>query len=157
MGKFIGFFELLSTVLLSIMSSVLFVQVFFRYVLHSSLFWAEELARYSMVWVVFLGAVVAVSRGTHTKVDYFVSKLPMKIQMLLEIFKNILCASFTGVITYYGIKVYKVAMMSRSSGLLLPMGWVYGIVPFTAAIMTVVFLKQAFISTFASFAGGRRI
>jgi hypothetical protein len=41
------------------MTVVVAVQVFFRYVLNQSLFWSEELARYLLVWLSFLGASVA--------------------------------------------------------------------------------------------------
>lgn len=37
------------------MSVVVAVQVFFRYALNHSLFWSEELARYILVWLTFLG------------------------------------------------------------------------------------------------------
>ncbi|HPJ47404.1 MAG TPA: TRAP transporter small permease subunit [Synergistales bacterium] len=38
--------------------------VFCRYVLKSSLIWTEEVARFSLVWIVMLGALGAAVRGT---------------------------------------------------------------------------------------------
>jgi hypothetical protein len=58
-----------------LMIGVVAAQVFFRYVLNHSLFWSEELARYILVWLTFLGASVAYRRGVHPRIDLFVSRL----------------------------------------------------------------------------------
>ena len=42
-----------------------FAQVICRYVLEFSIPWADELARYCLVWLVFVGMVVALVRGQH--------------------------------------------------------------------------------------------
>jgi TRAP-type transport system small permease protein len=42
-------------VLLTIMSIVIFANVALRYLSGSSIVWAEEVARYAMVWLTFLG------------------------------------------------------------------------------------------------------
>ena len=58
------------------MALLVAVQVFFRYVLNSSLFWSEELARYMLVWLSFAGAGVAYFRNLHPGVDVLTSRLP---------------------------------------------------------------------------------
>ncbi len=45
------------------------VQVFFRYVLNSSLPWPEELARFAFVWLVFAGMAIGARRGTHLRIN----------------------------------------------------------------------------------------
>jgi TRAP-type C4-dicarboxylate transport system permease small subunit len=47
------------------MSLIMAVQVFSRYALNSSLFWSEELARFMLVWLAFLGASLAYRRRVH--------------------------------------------------------------------------------------------
>ena len=47
------------------MTVITCVQVFYRYVLASGLFWVEEVARGSLVWLTFAGAAVGVRHGTH--------------------------------------------------------------------------------------------
>lgn len=143
-NKLISIFELFCTILLTVMSFVLFAEVFLRYLFHESLFWAEELARYSMVWLVYIGAVIAVFYGSHTRVDFFVNLMPRKLKIWTELFKNLLCAAFMGGIAYYGVGIFKVAMMSKAAGLRIPMGYVYGILPITAMAMTILFIIQAF-------------
>lgn len=59
------------------MAMVLIVgaQVFFRYGLNHSLFWSEELARFLLIWLTFLGASTAYFRGAHPGVDALVRRL----------------------------------------------------------------------------------
>ena len=52
------------------------LQVFYRYVLNESLFWAEELVRGAMLWGVMLSsALVAASRG-HIRIEVLELMLP---------------------------------------------------------------------------------
>jgi TRAP-type transport system small permease protein len=46
--------------LIMVMSAVIFYQVFSRFILKDSLRWSEELARYLMVWSVFIGSALAI-------------------------------------------------------------------------------------------------
>lgn len=48
--------KLIVATLLAVMTALILLQVFFRYVLNSPLVWAEELARLNMIWMAFLGA-----------------------------------------------------------------------------------------------------
>ena len=55
------------------MAAVIILQVIFRYVLNHSLFWSEELARYLLVWLTFLGASSAYYRKVHPGIDLLTS------------------------------------------------------------------------------------
>ena len=134
--------ELLLAVLFSIMTIALGIQVTARYIFGASLFWAEELARYSMVWLVFLGAVVAVYRNAHTRLDFAIAKLPPRILLFVEVFTLLLCAAFMGTIAYQGYIVLKVAMLSKSTALGLPMGYVYGAILVSGTLMTIYLLNR---------------
>ena len=46
------------------MVSAVFMQVIFRYVLKAPLSWSEELARYTFMWITFLGASVALRQNS---------------------------------------------------------------------------------------------
>ena len=50
--------------------------VFFRYVLNDSLSWSEELAKYAMLWLVFLGAPIALRLGVHPNIEIIISRFP---------------------------------------------------------------------------------
>ncbi|NBJ71612.1 MULTISPECIES: TRAP transporter small permease [Clostridia] len=75
--------------ILSVMVLLVFLNAVMRYLFHSGITWSEELSRYSFVWLVFLGAVVAFKEGSHIIVDLVVSKLPEKIQKATFLLTNI--------------------------------------------------------------------
>ena len=57
------------------MAILVAVQVFCRYILNSSLFWSEELARYMLVWLSFFGATVAYYRNLPPGVDALTTRI----------------------------------------------------------------------------------
>jgi TRAP-type C4-dicarboxylate transport system permease small subunit len=53
-----------------------FLQFFTRYVLNDSLAWTEEIARYLLIGVTFIGAVLATRKGTHIAVEAGLRAMP---------------------------------------------------------------------------------
>lgn len=47
-------------------------QVFARFFLKDPSSWTEELATFLLIWVTLLGSAVALGRGAHLGIDYFV-------------------------------------------------------------------------------------
>lgn len=49
--------------LIAAISVLIFTQVVFRYVFNYSLFWSEELGRYTLIWITFIGASIGFKRN----------------------------------------------------------------------------------------------
>ena len=64
------------------MTLVVAAQVLSRYLFNHSLFWSEELARYFLVWLSFLGASVAYRRKVHPGIDLLQAKMPASLQKI---------------------------------------------------------------------------
>ena len=114
-----------------------FTQFFTRYVLNDSAAWTEEIARYLLIAVVFIGAAVGVAKNNHIQVDFFYRYLPQKMGHALALLVDVLRSAFLGAAV-----VYTGLMMERMSNLKMtvidwPVNWVYGICLFGFAAMLV--------------------
>jgi len=74
-----------------------FANVLGRYLFLAPIVWAEEIMIYSMVWMVFIGAVLVSWDGHHLKMDFFSIMLPSP-------FKEIM--NFTGVVCFLLVAIF---------------------------------------------------
>lgn len=63
---------------------LVFTQFFTRYALNDSVAWTEEVARYSLIALTFIGAAGAVRRGSHIRVELLESLLPLPARRVLQ-------------------------------------------------------------------------
>lgn len=114
-------------VLLSVMTVVVFFQVIFRYVIHSSIPWSEEVSRYCMVYVTFIGVGAGIKAGTHTGVDAFVSFMPEKIKKAVMFIEKILVLIISVVFFKYSLELVIQLFENgqKSATLFIPIAFAY--------------------------------
>lgn len=78
-----GIVKWICILLLGGMLVVAVLQVIARYVFPHPLSWTEELARYMMLWLIFLGASHIAKASSYIKVTFLVDKLPQTARVLL--------------------------------------------------------------------------
>jgi C4-dicarboxylate transporter DctQ subunit len=93
------------SVLLIAASTILFVNVVLRYVFNTGFIWAEEMVRYQIVWLVFVGASVAARKGIHIGVDAIVHLLPAPAQKVVRVAVYLLCILLCGILVFYGAEL----------------------------------------------------
>jgi TRAP-type C4-dicarboxylate transport system, small permease component len=81
-------------------TGLLFTNVVLRYFFQSSIFWAEEMLRYLIVWITFIGASACVKEESHISIDVLSNALSPAGQRGLKIFLNLAGLVF-GVIFLY--------------------------------------------------------
>ena len=91
-----GWEDWLTFALFWMMAAVVFYQVFTRYVLADSAGWTEEIARYFLVAVVFIGASMSVRKNNHIQVDYFFRLIPSAVARVLSTLVDIIRCAFLG-------------------------------------------------------------
>ena len=111
--------------------------VFCRYVLFAPLPWSEQIPKYAMIWMGFLGASVGISRNRHIGFDILVARLPSVFRKLIIIAGRILILFFLVMITIYGVSfAFAVGFSSNAPMLPIPMFYLFLAVPIGGIFMT---------------------
>jgi len=76
--------RLVLIVLMAAMAVLVFANVVARYLFNHSFIWAEELSRYMMIWVGFLGAGLVLRVGAHIAVDVFQDMVPRRLAQAMR-------------------------------------------------------------------------
>lgn len=79
----------LMVLIIGSMTMLVFVNVVLRYGFNSNLAVTEEVGRYLFVWLTFLGAISAVVRNRHVRVDTFLLLMSVKLQRIVGIVSNL--------------------------------------------------------------------
>ena len=127
--------KMLTFFLFFLMSAVVFMQVIMRYFMSAPLAWSDEMSRYLMVWITFLGSALAFYEGSHPAITFAVEKLSPRHRNELAFAINLaLLVCFT----ICGINGVRLAMKTHrflSTSLKLPMSMVYGALPVSMFLM----------------------
>jgi len=119
------------------MAIIVAVQVFFRYVLNQSLFWSEELARFLLVWLTFLGASVAYYRKANPGIDILYSRMSHSIRKASAMLTHIASIMLFCVMIFYGCQFAYFVRLQISPALQLPKWIILSIIPISGLILLV--------------------
>ena len=131
---------------ISLAAVVLFANVMLRYFFNSGWEWAEEVARYSIVWIVFVGGSVCARKGMHLSVDAVTVRFSEKTQRIMRVLVNVLCFVFSVFLVVYGFELVTLAHETEqlTPGLEMPIFYVYLAIPTGGALMAVRFAQDIY-------------
>ena len=118
-----------------ILAVVIFYQFFTRYALNDSASWTEEIARYLLIAVAFVGAAINVRKNNHVQVDFFYRLLPAKVNRVMSTLVDVLRILFLAYCVWLTIQLMGKIGSQRMAIVDLPMGIVYGFVAAGFALM----------------------
>jgi TRAP-type transport system small permease protein len=123
--------------LLAGMVLLVFMNVIFRYFLNSAIAWSEEISRFMMIWLCFLGSVLAFQKNEHLGLDMLVKVLPARLSRLAVVIADILVLAATGCIFAGGFWMAQDSLASgwTSPATSTPYGLVYLVVPLAAGFL----------------------
>jgi len=127
-----------------LMSLVVVVQIFSRYIFNYSFVWAEEFVRYLMIWMVMIGAALVQSKNDHIRIDFFPLLAGPRGRRILETLFRLCTLIFLTVLVYKGIKAVYFSRLFESPGLRISMVWPTLAIPSGAMLMGLYTLSALF-------------
>ena len=118
-----------------ILAFVVFYQVFTRYVMDDPAGWTEEIARYFLVAVVFVGAAMSVRKNNHIQVDYFYRLMPAAMGRVLATLVDGVRCVFLGYASWLTWLLLQRIGNQPMAVIDLPVGWVFSAMLFGFVLM----------------------
>lgn len=107
--------QTVTNIFLVIMLSITFIQVIMRYVLNKPFVWAEEVTLAILIWFAYFSIAIAIKNENHMTIDFFYDRANKKIQLFLDLVKDIMMIGFSSLMAFYGFQ-----MVQNASGKVLP-------------------------------------
>ena len=129
-----------------VQASALFIVVVFavigRYVFGRSLTWTEEVPRYLLIWISFLGAAAGVARRDHVGFDVLFNKFPEVVRRWLGAAIGVLILGFGWIVFRYGITFVKDFGPDLMETIPYTNYWYYVAVPISGALLLLFSVKK---------------
>jgi TRAP-type C4-dicarboxylate transport system permease small subunit len=117
------------------MALVVLLGVFMRYVMNDALAWTEELARYTMIWLSWLGGGLALRRGAHIAVEFLVDAMPPAVRAVVVFVGRVAIFCFLGICLWYGLDLTSRVSMQSTIALGISMQVPYAAIPAGALLL----------------------
>ena len=92
-----------------------------RYVGGAAPIWTEELARFSMVWMVLIGAAAAFYNGDQMSIDFVVMKLPPRGKAFCRVLSVAVRFVVLAALVWFGARNVMGSWKMKTNHLILPM------------------------------------
>lgn len=112
-------------------------QVFNRFVLSKPLTWSQEVSKILFFYIIFLGAALALRKGSFVIVDFIYEKIPQKLRTIFDTIINFLIIAFLITIIYEGIKICIISKGQVTPALQMPQAVVYMVIPLGGLMMLI--------------------
>ena len=137
--------EWVTILLTAVLVLVVTTNVVARYVFQVGLLYAEEVSRLTFVWVVFLGAFLALRRHVHLSLTFVFDRMPEGVQRVVRVVGVLLVLALLAVLMWAGARlVLQTIRFGRVTPILgISAAWGYVSVPLSAALMFLEVVRQA--------------
>jgi TRAP-type transport system small permease protein len=129
-------------IMLAAMATMVFANVALRFLTDHSILWVEEVSRYLMIWLTFLGAGLVLRHGGHIGIDTLQEKFPRRAaHMRALIF--VLLLGFFAFMAWIGTRYAALTWSQTTPVLEIPVGFVYLAIPAGFALLIAHLLLMA--------------
>lgn len=116
--------NILAAILLAFEVLDLGAGVFFRYVVHDSLSWSDELATICFLWLTMLGTIVAYRRDAHLRLTAVIKKVSLRTQYVFAGISNAIIMLFCLEVLTASRKFLKMELNDLTPALSIPRSYV---------------------------------
>jgi len=95
---------IVTNALMALNMALILISVFFRYILKDPIVWSEELARFLLVWTVFLGASNAIRHWDNIRVTVVLDRLSSNAQIIADAIIKLIAFAFIAFIFILALK-----------------------------------------------------
>lgn len=147
--------EWVCLLLMTVLVGDVFLGVFSRYVMRATFQWYDEVARLCFVWIIFLGAAVAVRHRLHFRLHLVVNRFRPAARRLADRFATVSVIAFGAVLVIGGLAIAPIARPQVTDALEVSMLWFFAALPVGGALMIAFAVPQLWRGTGGE-AGGPR-
>ena len=141
-----GYYRLLKILITVLMAALIVpvsMQILSRYTgLIPRYIWTEEIARFCFVWIILIGAMIAVRDGTHFDVDVLPHSANHRIEFASKLFVNIAILVMALSFLWWGRDFFVLGARQQSEIFGLPMWMIYVAWPLAGATWTLFIIER---------------
>lgn len=128
-------------ILVALIAIIVSASVIFRYGFNNSIAWAEDAAKFLMVWLAFIGAPLGFRHGAHVSIE-LLPPLPAFARRMVRVLVHAIVLALMMMLAWYG---WQFSWNGRNQVALtigdLSMFWIFVCMPIGAVIMALVALE----------------
>lgn len=135
--------EFVCAIILGVLVIDIWIGIFGRYVFELPVTWAEELARYLMIWGALLAVSCGVARREHVAVIALLHRIPVSIRRWIEVGIDLLAFAFFAFLCYFGIDMTQQGATQYATIFEMTMTIPFASVPVSSALVCIQLLLVA--------------
>lgn len=133
---------------LALMVILVFGNVLLRYAFDTGITWSEEMSRFLLIWMTFLGAVGALKDNDHLGVDMLVKKLPLNGKRAVFVLSNVIVLYVLWIVLDGSWKLTLSSLASKAPATGLPYAYINGIGIVMSIGMGIIVLFNIYLALF---------
>jgi len=121
---------------------IICLAVFTRYILNFVPSWSEEVPRYLLVWITYLGAGLAVKYKEHISLDYFFNLMPIRARQVGHLILNVLIATVGVIMLVFGVRLVSQFGDDLMESIPVKNFWLYLAMPVSGTLMVLYIIQD---------------
>lgn len=149
-----SFLKIVLTILMGVLIVPVTMQIFARYIEFIPRYvWTEELARFCFIWIILIGAMIAMRDNEHFTVDLLPTPKTKRGKAVSLMFVDLMTFILAVVFVAWGWPLVEFGLLQTSEMAELPMVFIYAAWPITGATW-ILFVMERMVSHFKLYRSG---